>query len=177
MEIEGPGLNYVHPQAEAARAVMRDLAAGLAEAMENINAVIIQEKGFSVSVHYRLVRPEDEAAIAGVVERLTAPLVAEGTVIVYPMKKVWEVRPPLAWDKGKAVEFIGGRIKAGLKLASLLTVYLGDDTTDEDAFRVLRRPDGWSIFVSGEKSSSSAAYYLSSVAEVEEFLDRLIKLR
>ncbi len=177
LEIEGPGLKYVHPQAEAARAMMQDLGAQLAEALENIDGVIIQEKGLSVSVHYRLAKPDKEDAVTSAVKRITAPYVDKGEIRVYPMKKVWEIRPPLDWDKGKAAEFIGRKIKVNLKLPRLLTIYLGDDTTDEDAFRVLHRPDGWSIFVGGEKAASSAAYYLNSVVEVEEFLARLIELK
>jgi trehalose 6-phosphate phosphatase len=177
LEIEVPGLKYVNPGAEAARVTMLDLAAQLAEALENIDGVIVQNKGFSVSVHYRLAKPDKESIITEAVKRITAPHVDQGELMVYPMKKLWEIRPPIDWDKGKAVEFIGGKIKANLKLSSLLTIYLGDDTTDEDAFKVLRRPDGWSIFVGGEKAISSAGYYLNSVAEVEQFLDRLIKLK
>jgi trehalose-phosphatase len=177
LEIAGPGLKYVHPQAEAARATMQDLAAQLAEALENIDGVIIQEKGLSVSVHYRLAKPDKEDAVASAVKRITARPREEGKIRVFAMKKVWEIRPPVNWDKGKAAEFISRKIKANLKLPRLLTIYLGDDTTDEDAFKVLHRPDGWSIFVGGEKAASSAAYYLNSVAEVEEFLDRLIKLK
>ena len=177
LEIEGPGLRYIHPQAEATRATMKDLAAQLAEALCHIEGVIIQEKGLSVSVHYRLAKPEKEDAITNAVKRITAPHVDKGEIRVYPMKKVWEIRPPVNWDKGKAVEFIGHEIKANLKLSRLLTIYLGDDTTDEDAFKVLHRPEGWSIFVGPESKASAADYYLNLVAEVEEFLDRLMKLK
>jgi trehalose 6-phosphate phosphatase len=177
LEIEGPGISYVSPEAGTARPVIAELAAQLTEALENVAGVIIQEKGFSVSVHYRLVKPEDEDAVAEAVQQITAPHIDKGEIKVYPMKKVWEIRPPVDWDKGKAVVLIGQKIKDALKLNRLLTIYLGDDTTDEDAFRVLRRPDGWSVFVSGEKASSSADYYLNSVAEVEEFLARLIQLK
>jgi trehalose-phosphatase len=177
LEIEGPGMKYIHPQAEAARATMKDLAAQLAEALENIDGVIIQEKGLSVSVHYRLAKPEKEDAVTSAVKRITAPHFDKGVIMVYPMKKVWEIRPPVNWDKGKAVEFIGHEIKVNLKLSCLLTIYLGDDTTDEDAFQVLHRPDGWSIFVGQEDTSSAAGYFLSSTAEVETFLSRLLELR
>lgn len=177
LEIEGPGLNYISSGAEAARPVIAGLGTQLAEALENVAGVIIQKKGFSVSVHYRLVKPEDEDAVTDAVQRITAPHIAKGEIKVYPMKKVWEIRPPVNWDKGKAVAFIAQKIKDVLKLNRLLTIYLGDDTTDEDAFRVLSPPDGWSVFISGEKAASSADYYLYSVAEVEEFLDRLIKLK
>jgi len=156
---------------------MQGLAAQLARALGHIDGVIVQEKGLSVSVHYRLAQPEKEDAVTSAVKRITARPREEGKIRVFAMKKDWEIRPPVNWDKGKAVEFIGHEIKANLKLSRLLTIYLGDDTTDEDAFRVVQRPEGWSIFVGGEKASSSAGYYLNSVAEVEEFLDRLIELK
>jgi trehalose-phosphatase len=176
LEIDGPGISYVQPQAEAARKVMKDLARQLAAALSHIGGVIVQEKGLSLSVHFRLVKPGNESSIAGVVKRITAPHVARGEIRVYPMKMIWEIRPPVDWDKGKATEFIGKEIKARLKLSRLLTVYLGDDATDEDAFKVLRRPEGWGIYVGGENRKSAAGYFLNSTAEVEELLNRLIDL-
>ncbi len=89
-------------------------------------------------------------------------------------KKVWEIRPPIDWHKGKAVETIINEIKALFHFKQLLTIYLGDDTTDEDAFRVIRRPQGWSIFVGRENPASSADYFLNSTAEVMAFLFRLL---
>jgi trehalose-phosphatase len=177
LEIVGPGLNYVHPQAEATRATIKSLAASLAEALHSIEGIIIQEKGFSMSVHYRLVKPEKESEIAEAVRRMTAPHVARGEIRVFPMKKVWEIRPPVDWDKGKSAAFIGREVKARLNLTRLLTIYLGDDATDEDAFKALHRPDGWAVYVGGENQKSAAGYYLSSTGEVELLLGQLIDLK
>jgi trehalose-phosphatase len=177
LEIEGPGLSYIHPQTEAVRPLMKDLAARLAQALQGVDGIIVQEKGLSVSVHYRLARPEKESAIAEAVKRMTGPHIAKKEIRVYPMKKIWEIRPPIDWDKGKAAEFIGGEIKRNLKITRLLTVYLGDDATDEDTFKVLHRPEGWGVFVGGENKTSAAGYYLNSPEEVEELLGRLIDLK
>jgi trehalose-phosphatase len=177
LEIEGPGLRYIHPQAEAARATMKDLAAQLAAELANIDGVIIQDKGLSISVHYRLVAKGEEGLVEDIVHRLTAALRDEGKIILSSGKKVWEIRPPVNWDKGKAVEFIGHEIKANLKLSRLLTIFLGDDITDEDAFRVVCRPEGWAVYVGPESKSSAAGYFLSSTAEVETLLNRLIELK
>jgi trehalose 6-phosphate phosphatase len=177
LEIEGPGLNYISPLAETAGAIMKDLAGVFTKELAGIDGAIIQEKGLSLSVHYRLVKMEEESIVAETFRRVTAPLLDEGKIKVFAGKKVWEVKPPIDWHKGKAIEAIAREIKALLKLESLLTIYLGDDVTDEDAFEVLHRPEGWSIFVGGEKPSSTADYYLNSTAEVEDFLARLIKLK
>jgi trehalose-phosphatase len=177
LEIAGPGLSFIHPQARAIGPIIKDLAEQLAQALREIDGVIVQEKGLSLSVHYRLARPESEPAVADAVKRIAAPHLAKGEIKVYPMKKIWEIRPPLNWDKGRAVELIGSEIKAKLKLSRLLTVYLGDDATDEDAFRVMHRPEGWGVYVGGENRKSAAGYYLNSPAEVEELLGRLIDLK
>jgi trehalose 6-phosphate phosphatase len=176
LEIVGPGLKWVNPQAELTRTLISDLAGALAGALENIAGVIIEDKGLSLSVHYRLVKEEEQKTVADIFKRVILPFADEARIKVTFGKMVFEVRPPIDWDKGKAVESIRREITSLLELERVLTIYLGDDTTDEDAFKVLKRPEGWSVYVGTENTSSSAEFYLNSVAEVEEFLSRLLEL-
>jgi trehalose 6-phosphate phosphatase len=176
LEIEGPGLKFISQPAEEAKATIEDLAGQLSAALDRIAGVIVEDKGLSLSVHYRLVKQSEENLVAGTFNRITSPLLNEGKIRITSGKKVMEVRPPIDWHKGKAVEAITREIKSLLKLEPVLTIYLGDDTTDEDAFKVVHRPEGWSIFVGKENPSSSADYFLNSTTEVEEFLSRLIEL-
>jgi trehalose 6-phosphate phosphatase len=173
VEIEGPGLSYVNPAAASVSEIIKDLAGRLKAELASVPGVIIQEKKYSLSVHYRLAQKDKEKMITETVHRLADPLVGLRKIVLYPMKKLWEARPPIDWNKGKAVEFIARKIKAELKTERLLTIYLGDDTTDEDAFRVVHRPAGWSIYVGEENRKSAAEYFLDSPEEVEEFLTRL----
>ena len=176
LEIAGPGLNYVSPEAELARATVQDLAGRLAAALESTAGVIIEDKGLGLSVHYRLVARNEERSVKETFRRVTAPLAEAGKIKITSGKKILEVRPPLDWHKGKAVEAIRREIMSALKLKQVLTIFLGDDLTDEDAFKVLHRPGGWSVYIGGENRESAADYFLDSTAEVEELLDRLIKL-
>ena len=177
LEIEGPGLRFVSQPAETGRATIEDLACQLSSALAGIPGVIVEDKGLSLSVHYRLVKKEMETRVADIFRQVTSPQLNEGKIKITSGKKVWEVRPPIDWHKGKAVEAITREIKALLKLEQVLTIYLGDDTTDEDAFRVIHRPQGWSIFVGEENAASSAEYYLNSTEEAEELLSRLLDLK
>jgi len=177
LEIEGPDLRYISEPARAAQSMMRKLAGDMARALENVSGIIIEDKGLSLSVHYRLVAPEEEYTVAEVFRKLTRTLLSYGKIKVTSGKKVYEVRPPIDWHKGKAVDTIIREIKAALNLENILTLYLGDDTTDEDAFRVLNPPEGWSIFVGGDNPLSAAEYYLDSTSEVEELLSRLIEIK
>jgi trehalose-phosphatase len=77
---------------------------------------------------------------------------------------VYELRPPLDWDKGAAVRWLLSRPG----MADRTPVYLGDDTTDEDAFRVVRE-NGIGILV-GPPRRSAARYRLSGPAEVRRLL-------
>src|SRR4030042_6257713 len=176
LEIEGPGFKYISPAAGAARTMINDLAGQMAAELADIQGVIIQDKGLSLSVHYRLVKKEKEKLVADTVHRLVNPLLNEGKIALFSGKKVWEIRPPVDWNKGKAVEAIADKLKLTLKRKRLLTIYLGDDTTDEDAFKVVQRPVGWSVYVGEENRTSAAEYFLTSTAEVEEFLARLVEL-
>ena len=62
----------------------------------------------------------------------------------------------------------------GGRRSGLLPIYLGDDLTDEDMFRVIDKyGSGISVFVGEDKRDTAARYFLKSPAEVAEFLSML----
>jgi trehalose-phosphatase len=177
LEIEGPGLRFINPEAKAARVALKDVARQLSAKLAGVEGVIVEDKGLSLSLHYRLVREDEVARVVEIFHRITSPWLDDRKIRVTSGKKVWEVRPSIDWHKGKAVETIVKEMKAFLKLEQLLTIYLGDNTTDEDAFRVVHRPKGWSIFVGKAKQATQADYFLDSTSEVATFLSRLLELK
>ncbi|MFQ6121479.1 MAG: trehalose-phosphatase [Dehalococcoidales bacterium] len=177
LEIEGPHLKLINPVAEATQTEIRNLARQFSAKLSSTEGVIVEDKGLSLSVHYRLVKESEVDGVVQIFHQITSPLLRKGKIRVTSGKKVWEVRPPVDWHKGKAVETIIKGLKSVLKPGQLLTIYLGDDTTDEDAFRIIHRPQGWSIFVGPENPSSNADYFLGSTSEVMTFFSRLLGLR
>jgi trehalose-phosphatase len=177
LEIEGPGLKLINPMAQAAKAEMKDLAGQFSARLGGIEGTIVEDKGLSLSIHYRLVKQDEVDTAAEIFQQITSPWLQKGKIRITSGKKVWEVRPPIDWHKGKAVETITKEIKATHDGEQLLTIYLGDDTTDEDAFRIIHRPQGWSIFVGEEKPSSNADYFLTATSEVMAFLSSLRELK
>jgi len=177
LEIKGPGLKFIHPAAQATRSEIAALIRQLSTRLGNIEGVIIEDKGLSLSLHYRLVKDSEEHIAIETFQQLTSPLLNSGKIRVTTGKKVLEVRPPIDWDKGKALETISKKIAERYNREQLLTIYLGDDKTDEDAFRVIHHPGGWGIFIGQENTPSCAEYFLNSTLEVETFLSELINLK
>ena len=89
---------------------------------------------------------------------------------VSPGKKVWDVQPDIEWDKGKALLWLLDAL--GVNSCATLPLYIGDDLTDEDAFRVIH-DRGVSIVVREEPRRSIAQYALNNTEEVRVFIDAL----
>jgi trehalose 6-phosphate phosphatase len=82
-------------------------------------------------------------------------------------KKVYELLPDIDWNKGKAVLWLLETLD--LVRDKVLPIYIGDDRTDEDAFRALEKR-GVAILVSEQPQPTTARYSLKNPAEVERFL-------
>ncbi|XP_076895380.1 trehalose-phosphate phosphatase A-like [Bidens hawaiensis] len=143
--------------------IINEVFVSLVEIMKSIEGATVEDNKFCVSVHYRNVDEKDWETVAQHVN---------DTLEKYPRlrlthgRMVLEVRPVLKWDKGKAVEFVLESL--GLSNCDdVLPIYVGDDRTDEDAFKYLREGGcGYGILVTPAPKESSAYYSLRDPSEV-----------
>ena len=149
---------------ETLAAVHRELSAALSD----IPGALVELNTYTVPVHYRLVDPSQIPLVKEIVER---GLQGHPNLRKNQGKMVFEIRPDISWDKGKAVLWI--REQLGLHSDSSVSFYLGDDTTDEDAFSVLGDRDV-GILVASRPRKTAARYSLKDPSEVGRFLECLI---
>jgi trehalose-phosphatase len=173
LEIKGPGIDYLHPAFKPAAPRMREIKKKLILKTAAINGIIIEHKGASLSLHYRLVRDREIKRLRGIFKEVCAPYADKKKIRVTAGKKVLEVRPPVKWDKGYAAGKIVKVLAGGRKA---LPVFIGDDKTDEDAFRHFKGKKAVTILVGGKGKATSAGYYLNAPKEVEAFLERLCQV-
>ena len=170
-DIAGPG--GVHHELPDGRAHAVALAAA-ADELDDLVAAIprawVERKRFAVATHYRQVDPrrvpEVERAVDAVLESAAGLRKTGG-------KCIFELRPDVDWDKGRAMWWLLDRIDLGGK--GCLPIYLGDDVTDEDAFAALAGR-GVGIVVAEEDRPTDAAYRLADPDEVARFLADLADL-
>lgn len=139
----------------------------LREALEDVPGRNVERKRFAIAVHYRQVPEDRHADVARAVEEI-AP--RHPTLRVAGGKMIYELRPDVDWDKGKALAWLLGEM--GLDRPDVVPLYIGDDVTDEDAFREIR-DRGIGIVVGREDRPSAATYALDDTDQVGEFLTRL----
>jgi trehalose 6-phosphate phosphatase len=170
LEIEGPRMSFLHPVAEEIKATLHVMYAILKKALAGIPGAFVENKGLTLSVHFRQVGDrEQEGEVTHIFNRIVGVAKMLNKVKITSGKKVFEIRPPVSWDKGKAIKMMIERNGDG----EVLPVYTGDDLTDEDAFLQLKDGPGISIYVGTDSPESAAKYQVNSPEEVEEFLIRL----
>jgi alpha,alpha-trehalase len=140
----------------------------LREKLDGIPGALIERKCFSIAAHYRNVTENDfpklERSVGEVSARHRELRRIDG-------KKVYELLPDIDWDKGKAVLWLLKNLN--LERQNPCPLYIGDDRTDEYAFRALEHR-GIGILVSEEPKPTAASYSLRDPLEVERFLRELV---
>jgi trehalose-phosphatase len=178
IEIEGPSIRHVSPEAITLRKFFEKMASELKKRLDNIQGIHIENKVFGLSVHHRNVAPKDLPEAMNVFFNAINPSIRRSEVVYAEGKKVWEVRPAVPWDKGKIMMWLFAR-ECARTGRPVLPVYVGDDLTDEDALKVLKsKAKGIGIKVTGDhKEESHADYWLHSPEEVFEFIKKLCTLK
>lgn len=136
--------------------------------LHSIKGIVVETKGTSLSVHYRLVAEGDRPLVHQIVREVAAS--APGLDLTAG-KLVHELRPRLPWGKGRAVLWLLGQLH--LRRDEVCPICLGDDLTDEDMFVAIRR---WGVgVVVGELSRTTRAdYALEDPNEAAHFLQSFV---
>ncbi|KAL5206983.1 hypothetical protein ABZP36_031418 [Zizania latifolia] len=175
MDIKGPSSNpesvLCQPASEFLP-MIDEVYKALVEKTKSTPGAKVENNKFCLSVHFRCV---DEKRWNALGEQVKAVIKEYPKLKLTQGRKVLEIRPSIKWDKGKALEFLFESLGFA-NSSDVLPVYIGDDRTDEDAFKVLRkRGQGLGILVSKFPKETNASYSLQDPAEVMEFLLRLVE--
>lgn len=117
----------IRPEAGAFRAALERVIQQLQPHL--VPGMMLDDKGASLALHYRQAGDFDIDTFRLLVERAAA----QNNLAMFEGRKVFELRPPLAINKGSVLE----QLAAEYELDA--AVFIGDDTTDADALRMARR--------------------------------------
>lgn len=166
LEIGGPGIER-RPPPELAYRLAR-LLGMVSRRLEGLDArVEIEDKTWTATLH---VRPRGDSEIHAQVGSAIRDAVEEAGFVLRPGKASWEIRPAGAFDKGDALRWL---LDLQLEASPDRILYIGDDHTDEDAFRAL--PEGVTIRVGDPDQETAARYRLAGPDEVYRFLEILFE--
>ena len=167
-----------HPVLTGFEDLLATVTERLRSEVNEIPGVFIEPKRFSVAVHYRLVAHQHRTHVTTLVHTLLSDY--PGRLKLTPGKMVYEIQPNLDWDKGKALQHL--RHTLHVDGAEFVPLYIGDDITDEDAFKALKGPAngaGIGVIVTDTADleqtdrETAAEFVLESIEEVQRFLDTL----
>ena len=158
----GTGIDFeIGPQE---RNDLETAAYELDQRLRHIEGALVETKGVSMSVHYRLVSEDDRPLVHRIIKEVMRTLPG---FRLTSGKLVHEVVPESDWNKGQAVLWLLQRLQASRKTTCPLC--LGDDRTDEDMFVAV---EGWGVtlVVDDTHKDTHATYVLGDHTETETFL-------
>ena len=168
MEICGRGMDFVHPEASRLNTSLNHAFDQLQQGLKQLKGVIVEHKGLSLTVHYRLTPDELVGKVKETVDVAVSQFVQSGAVTLSAGKLAIEILPSVDWGKGDAIR----EIRTALSQSSL-PVYFGDDLPDEDGFAAVQSAGGFGVFVGPPRVATAALHRVDSPQEVAETL-RLI---
>ncbi|MEK7841646.1 MAG: trehalose-phosphatase, partial [Deltaproteobacteria bacterium] len=167
IDICGPGLRYTHPEALRIKPLIDDVKKRLEKEIKGIAGAWLEGKLFTLSLHFRAVKQNNIQLVKKIFYRVIEDFPGKGYLSVIRGKKVLELVPNISWNKGEACLWLLKQWRG----RRYLPIYIGDDTTDEAAFKALRKT-GITIRI-GKSRNTSARFYVKGYWEVSRLLEQL----
>jgi trehalose 6-phosphate phosphatase len=165
MEIESNGRRWQHPDLERARASVQELLPRLEMVVDSFPGALLEDKAVSLAVHVRAVGYNQRAEALALADTCAEPWIAAGNLRRLEGALVVEYLPNVACHKGDAVTWIARDVATDAGRTPSV-VFLGDDLTDEDAFRAVDK--GLGVLVGSRPTA--ATHQLDGIADVDTLL-------
>jgi len=167
-DIAGPGESYrTQGNGERFLPALDRAESELRVAVSKIPKAKVERKRFAIAVHYREGREQDISSLDKIVEETFRHLT---DLRLTTGKKIWEFVPDIDWDKGRALLALYDNLF--IDRSKLVPVFIGDDITDENAFRAIGTK-GINIVVGEEDRETEANFRLKNPGEVKVFLESM----
>ena len=169
LELYNDGERSVHSAGRKALNVLSDVCEAVERRFTDDNGIFVEKKGMTASIHFRQTE-ESVQPILKAVRRILDEHEGNGALCVTRGKKIVELRPNIDWGKRDAVEVLRKRFIP--EEEQWLPVYIGDDTTDENALEAVEG-DGLSVIVGSDTDVTAASCVVNDPNEVTDFLSWL----
>lgn len=163
MEISSGDFSFIYDIGPVETEALRAVAVKLRRLSASDVGTVLEKKGLTLSIHYRLLKSRIKPSFLKKVASVLRPFNSAGLIRITSGKEVVEVRPTAQWDKGSALEWLMER----RRFVRTIPFCVGDDETDEDAFRVIK---GTGLSLCVGRKESEADFYLEKQSEVEALL-------
>lgn len=170
LEIEGPKIKFKSPVSSGYLRLLQRIKGDLKRKISSFSGAFIEDKGLTLSLHYRQADEKDIPQLKTIFHETIICHLVKDDLRIKPGKKVLEIMPSVNWDKGKVALWLLARQRFALKdNAGVIPLYIGDDVTDDDAFRVFK-DKGITVLVGDPFEDSRAKYYVKNTDEVSRLL-------
>lgn len=166
MEMSSGDFSFIYDIGQIETRAISELAGLINRFVASYDGAVLEEKTLTLSVHHRFVSKRRLPEFLRRLGTIIGPFNDKRLIKITYGKGLVEIRPTADWDKGSAVGWLMDR----REFKGTIPLCIGDDETDEDAFRVVKGV-GLSIFVGRRKSV--ADLFLPTQSEVEPMLAKL----
>lgn len=164
LELKYYGSTWTHPLARRHRGTIKQAVDRITTRIATLPGWYLEDKGVTATIHVRHTPAEHVDAIANAVYDTVQ---YQHGLRVDQGKEIFEIKPQIRWDKGTIMTRLHRTTPA-----EWATVYIGDDSTDEDGFRALKPGVGIGVHV-GRTQETIADINLRNQAAVGSFLQWL----
>lgn len=157
---------YSFPIPNKTLVILENIKKQLNKIADQFAGVFIENKGLTLSLHYRLARKQEIPTIRSLFKITLKPFTEDRLISVIPGKMVFDIRPLNDCNKGTFAKLLINKISEKTKTTPVV-FFIGDDITDEDVFKELEKKITVKV---GRNSESSAKYRLKDTRDVFKFL-------
>ena len=166
LEMEGPGFSFIHPKAHILKTQIPALVDIAQKAFTGLPGVSVENKNLSLTVHFRRLLPQHRNEFKARLEKLKSKL-KNRSYYWRAGDSIWELLPRVQWNKGRAALLFLEHLR------NPFVIGVGDDVTDEDLFKAIKKRG---ISLRTVVGGPSQADYCIEQKDMDRFLNAVCDL-